>query len=279
MGVRVGGDVPFERLQAEFDAVLVAAGEMDAAAIARLGLPGTPQAIQVNRETFQTRWRGVFAGGGAIRKSRLAVRSVAEGRTAAASISQYLSGAAVTGIVEPFNHRLQAVAPTEVLRMASFVSADLRTAPTAGPVRGFTAEEARHEAERCLGCDCRKLADCRLRMYAEEYGAESGRFRGERRQIEIYRQQGGVIFEVGKCISCGICVQLTARAREPLGLTFIGRGFDVRIGVPFDRDISEGLQKVAEECVAACPTGALAFAERTLRSCSSFCAAPRCGAR
>jgi NADH dehydrogenase/NADH:ubiquinone oxidoreductase subunit G len=48
-------------------------------------------------------------------------------------------------------------------------------------------------------------------------------------------------------------------AREPLGLTFIGRGFDVQVAAPFNQSIEEGLLKVAEECVKHCPTGALAF--------------------
>ncbi|MGD2110864.1 MAG: hypothetical protein PVI86_15910, partial [Phycisphaerae bacterium] len=46
---------------------------------------------------------------------------------------------------------------------------------------------------------------------------------------------------------------------EPLGLTFVGRGFDVRVGVPFDRTVAEALTHTARECVDACPTGALAF--------------------
>jgi NADH dehydrogenase/NADH:ubiquinone oxidoreductase subunit G len=48
-------------------------------------------------------------------------------------------------------------------------------------------------------------------------------------------------------------------AAEPLGLTFIGRGFDVKVSVPFNGEIEAGLQKVAAECVKHCPTGALVF--------------------
>jgi NADH dehydrogenase/NADH:ubiquinone oxidoreductase subunit G len=98
-----------------------------------------------------------------------------------------------------------------------------------------------------------------LQHYAQVYGAEASRFRSERRPFEQQLQPGGVIFEPGKCILCGICVKLTELAREPLGLTFIGRGFDVRVATPFNRSIEEGLQKVAEECVKHCPTGALEF--------------------
>jgi NADH dehydrogenase/NADH:ubiquinone oxidoreductase subunit G len=57
-------------------------------------------------------------------------------------------------------------------------------------------------------------------------------------------------------------VKLTEIAAEPLGLTFIGRGFDVRLTGPFNRSIEEGLGAVAAECVRQCPTGALALADK-----------------
>jgi NADH dehydrogenase/NADH:ubiquinone oxidoreductase subunit G len=68
-----------------------------------------------------------------------------------------------------------------------------------------------------------------------------------------------VVYEPGKCIRCGLCVQITARGKERYGLTFIGRGFDVRIAVPFNESLTEGLQHTAHACVEACPTGALAW--------------------
>jgi len=44
-----------------------------------------------------------------------------------------------------------------------------------------------------------------------------------------------------------------------LGLTFVGRGFDVRVGVPFHETMEQALGPLAAKCVAACPTGALYF--------------------
>ena len=98
-----------------------------------------------------------------------------------------------------------------------------------------------------------------LQHWAQVYGADASRFRAERKQFEQHLQPGGIIFEPGKCILCGICVKLTEMAAEPLGLTFIGRGFDVKVGAPFNSEIEAGLQKVAAECVEQCPTGALVF--------------------
>ena len=53
-------------------------------------------------------------------------------------------------------------------------------------------------------------------------------------------------------------MQIAGESEEALGLTFIGRGFDVRVGVPFDRALEEALAEAAERCAAACPTRALA---------------------
>jgi len=71
------------------------------------------------------------------------------------------------------------------------------------------------------------------------------------------------VYEPGKCIACGLCVQVAERSKEALGLAFIGRGFNVRVGVPFDETIAAGLERAAADCVAACPTGALAFKDAT----------------
>ena len=63
---------------------------------------------------------------------------------------------------------------------------------------------------------------------------------------------------VGVFASCNqLCIEIAAEAKEPLGLAFIGRGFDVRVGVPFDRSMAEALGRVARQCVEACPTAAM----------------------
>ncbi|MFC1569903.1 hypothetical protein ACFL4L_06675, partial [bacterium] len=85
-------------------------------------------------------------------------------------------------------------------------------------------------------------------------------YKGEDRSlIEKTIQPGGVIYEPGKCVKCGLCVRITAKSKERLGLAFIGRGFQVKVAVPFDEPLSAGLELTAAACVEACPTGALSF--------------------
>ncbi len=49
----------------------------------------------------------------------------------------------------------------------------------------------------------------------------------------------------------------TEKNNELTGLTFIGRGFDVRIDIPFNAELNSALTITAEKCTKHCPTGAL----------------------
>lgn len=137
-----------------------------------------------------------------------------------------------------------------------------RTKPAAGSETGFTREEAQNEATRCMHCDCRKPASCKLRLYAEEYGAKRARFRtSSRRPFEHDLSHNEIVFEQGKCIACGICTRITERDGNTPGLCLSGRGMETRIGAPLNKSIAEGLADTdsAAACVEACPTGALAW--------------------
>jgi len=254
---RIGDKVSLEQLQKDFNAVFVAVG----ADAEPLGLQTGPNGIVADNRTYETNLPGVFAGGDAVRKRKLTVRAVADGKEAAVSIAQYLSGESVAGPVKPFNTRIGKIKDEEKETFAVCASRDSRvTVSQAG--EGLTDEQARREAARCLHCDCRKADDCKLRQYAQHYEARPNRFKSERRSFVQRVQHPEVIYEPGKCIDCGLCIQTAAKAGEALGLAFVGRGFDVRVEVPFDHSLAEGLQHAAAQCVANCPTGALAFATK-----------------
>jgi NADPH-dependent glutamate synthase beta subunit-like oxidoreductase/ferredoxin len=257
---RIDDAAKLEKLRKDFDAVFVAFGTLNAGQVEAMGLTTSKNGIEIDGKTYQTNLPGVFAGGDAVRKRRLTVRAVADGKEAAESISQYLSGEPVTGPASTFNTRIGKIREEEKERFAACAS-DAPRVTVSKKGEGFTDEQARQEAARCLHCDCRKADNCKLRQYAQDYDARATRYKSERRLFVQQAQHEKVIYESGKCIDCGLCVQITAKDAEELGLTFIGRGFNVRVAVPFDRSIADALKQSADKCVAACPTGALAFSE------------------
>ncbi len=258
----VGKDIAMTKMTAQFAAVILASGKITPDAEALFGVKRGEHGIMVDRHTLSTIDNpNIFAGGAAIGGGRLAVRAVAQGRTMAMSVMQLLTGQPVVGTPRPFNSTMGKLTHNEL-------SVYRRSMPEKSfdqtlPGHAWNQQDAQREAARCLHCDCRKPDHCRLRQYAQQYDARQRRYRPAARRTFEQLIQANVVLETGKCIACGICVQLTARHRERLGLTFIGRGLDLRVGVPFNETLEDGLQQTAQKCIAACPTGALAAADHT----------------
>jgi NADPH-dependent glutamate synthase beta subunit-like oxidoreductase/ferredoxin len=271
--------VPVEGSEFTLDcsAVIAAIGQSVERTLAeREGLAVTAWGIAAAEKTLATNLPGVFAGGDAVFGADLAVRSVAAGRMAAASIHQYLTGQPVTG--EPSMSAI-AMQPVDEAERAAIFRAIESAARVRSPeipmerrVASFDEVEqtlphadAAREARRCMSCGCRKAKCCTIRSLATEYHADVYRFAGQRRRFSQDNSHPEIIYEPGKCISCDACVRIAAAAGEELGLSMIGRGFDVTVAVPFGRPLSEGLRQAARRCAEACPTGALAL--RTARCC------------
>jgi NADPH-dependent glutamate synthase beta subunit-like oxidoreductase len=103
--------------------VIAAIGQSVERALAeREGLRVTAWGIEADSRTLATNLPGVFAGGDAVLGADLAVRAVAAGRIAAASIHQYLTGQAVTGEPAMMTSR----AARERSMMLSMASSSLR---------------------------------------------------------------------------------------------------------------------------------------------------------
>ena len=272
---RIGTSLLLEDLRKDFDAVFIAVGRLGDGENFE-GLDTKANSIVIDGKTYQTNLTGVFAGGDAVRRRKLTVRAVADGKEAAESIGQYLSGKVVTGPTKVFNTRIGKLSAEQAKKFVAGHSDGPRVNPSQEDA-GFTDREAVEESARCLHCDCRKPQSCKLRKYAKIYQARPGRYKASTVQSSSQNQKSGaksfiqllehsdIIFEPGKCIDCGLCVQIVARAGEKLGLTFVGRGFDVKVAVPFDRSLAEAVKDTdtAEKCVLACPTGALAFKRKT----------------
>jgi formate dehydrogenase major subunit len=269
----------------EFDVdcstVVAAIGQsVDRALAEREGLKVTAWGIGADERTMATNLPGVFAGGDAVLGADWAVRAVAAGRIAAVSIDQFLRGEAVVGEPVLTNVTMQPVDDEERAEMfraiekaarvpSPEIEMDRRLASFDEIEAGLPPADAAREARRCMTCGCRKADCCRIRSLAAEYGADPLRFSGARRRFERDVTHPDIVYEPGKCIVCDACVRIAAGAGEALGLSAIGRGFDVAVAAPFGQAMSGALRATALRCAAACPTGALAV--RGARSCDLSC--------
>lgn len=264
LGVELGQHVTIDGLRRGFDAILITCGELPRDGAPKYGLAATTTGLKADIDTGETDARDVFVAGSAIRPIKQVVKAISDGRNVAESIGHFLAGRKPRKPAKTFSSIMGRLDKGEIDRFMVGPSPIARLAPSGGLLHGFTRSEAKQEAGRCLHCDCRMAGFCKLQYYATTYAADAGRFKEQRRPFEQQLQHGEIIFEPGKCILCGICVKITEQEREPLGLTFIGRGFDVRIGAPLNATLEAGLRKTAHACVEGCPTGALAFADKPL---------------
>lgn len=243
----------FERLTKEYNVVVLATGIVGDVKnlISQSGAQAT-----VDKRSYQVGQSNVFAIGNVLRSGRLAVRSVAQGKEAAFSISQFLDNEAVIGEPRMFNSRFGKLSEIEIPEYLQGINEGKRVLPD--EKTGFTVSQAMEEASRCMNCDCAAIDDCRLREWSDYYNAQQNRFKQElRKPVKRIYKDHQIVFEPQKCIKCGICVKMTEKYGEALGLTFIGRGFDVEIGIPYNESLEDALRKTAEKVAAACPTGAL----------------------
>ncbi|HPO13365.1 MAG TPA: 2Fe-2S iron-sulfur cluster-binding protein [Candidatus Hydrogenedentes bacterium] len=222
LNCEVGVDLPLEKVEQESDALIVACA---------LHVSPSEKVFTAQEDT-------------------MLVRAVGHGKAAARRVDAFLRGLPQNAIPQPFNSQIGRLHAEE---KDSYAVERLNKIDS-------TPESLHDEAVRCLHCDCLKPISCKLRQYAEEYGLGPRLKRTMARTPVNPIQCGGeVLFEPGKCIKCGICIEITRNAGEELGVTFEGRGIDSRVCVPFGEALARGLGKSALECVRACPTGALSL--------------------
>ncbi len=122
------------------------------------GIESTPQGtVKIDPRTLQTTAPGIFAAGDIAFGPRLIISAVADGKKAAEEIDRYLRGAEWKPRpkyvqITVLDHHKMAESYDEYSRLAvPVVSLERRTGMTEVET-GYTEEEARSEASRCLQC-------------------------------------------------------------------------------------------------------------------------------
>ena len=220
------------------------------------------QTIAADENNFTTNIEGVFAVGDATNKGTgIAIEAIGEARRAATVIDNYFSTGEITAYQAPFVVTKENISPNE---FDTIPKADREAMPHVAPnIRrhtfdevnmGFTQEQAKAEASRCLECGCADYFNCKLVNYADIYKISP--YSGAKTISPTDSSHPNIIRNPEKCILCGLCVRV-CQAIDVGALDFDGRGFDTMVKPAFEQPLAETDCQGCGQCVALCPTGAL----------------------
>jgi len=224
--------------------------------------------IAADEDSGATNMDGVFAGGDAVTGPATAIKAIAAGGRAAKTIDAYFAGVSPAYDAEYFHTKGKKLADCDPDDFADFEKKP-KQHPEEIPLserrsfkeveKAFTQEQAAAEANRCLECGCGDAAECRLRVYAAQFGADQYAFAGERSKPKKKDDSHPVfVRDPNKCILCGRCVRICTEVQEAGIFGFRGRGYRT-VTEPYLPGMFEG-EKACENCrlcVSTCPTGAL----------------------
>jgi heterodisulfide reductase subunit A len=156
--------------------------------------------VSVDQETLETSIPGVFAGGDAVTGPSMIVQAIGQGHRAAFHIQRYLKGEPLQGVT--FNDRLPVMNKAAVLERERGVTRRDRAILPELPVserikgmieveQGFSEEEARAEAARCL--DCGVCSECHACVRVCPAGAIDFSQRDREMELEV----GSVVMATG----------------------------------------------------------------------------------
>ena len=221
--------------------------------------------IEASENNGETNLPGVFAVGDATNRGpSIAVRAIGEANDAAYAIDAYLAGRD-TKVKAPYYSERKVTAEDfadrEKLARAEMSCKDpaYRRGNFDAVINGFTDEQARNEAKRCLECGCHDFHDCSLVHHANLYPVNPDRFAGAKRQQTAEKKLVVIERNEGKCILCGLCVRTCEEVAKKGLLGLVGRGFTTVIKPEFRTEEAIAGCADCHLCVDACPTGALKF--------------------
>lgn len=202
VGNRADATISVDRLCADFDVVYLGVG-CQAVDLFDFGPAWDAGGmIAIDPVSLATSHPKVFAGGSLRRgdERRSPIASVADGRIAAISIDRLCQNASLTAN----RNKEGSYATSLYTNIAGVVPQSMTPMADSG---GYTKEEATHEADRCLQCECRECV--KACEYLAHYRAYPKRYVREMynnlKVVMGFRHANAMI---NSCSLCGLCGQI-----------------------------------------------------------------------
>ncbi len=219
--------------------------------------------IKADEATCLTNIEGVFAAGDATNDgASIAIDAIAQANDAARAINAYLLGMPMDFPKPYYSERkvtAEMLADREKLPRAvmSVKAPEYRKNNFEAVLNGFTEEQARGEAKRCLECGCHDFKECKLIKYANEKPISPERLAGAKHECFKEKRLAVIERDQGKCILCNLCVRTCKETAGEGILGLVGRGFKTVIKPEFEGSDRINACKDCRKCAEICPTGAL----------------------
>ena len=219
--------------------------------------------IEADIDTFKTNIEGVFAIGDATnRGASIAIEAIGEANRCALSIDAYLNGEDIETRVPYISRRDEELIDFQSkekcpAKKPQMLSAAERKNNFDEVCLGYTEEDAKAEASRCLECGCKEYYKCKLLSVAQRYDIHPERFKGEMPQKYTADSNEFIERNSAKCILCGLCVRSCKEVMNISAIGLLGRGFKTEVAPAFNLPLDQTKCTNCGLCVELCPTGAL----------------------
>lgn len=219
--------------------------------------------IEADIDTFKTNIEGVFAIGDATnRGASIAIEAIGEANRCALSIDAYLNGEDIETRVPYISRRDEELIDFQSkekcpARKPQVLPAAERKNNFDEVCLGYTEEDAKAEASRCLECGCKEYYKCKLLSVAQRYDIHPERFKGEMPQKYTADSNEFIERNSAKCILCGLCVRSCKEVMNISAIGLLGRGFKTEVAPAFNLPLNQTKCTNCGLCVELCPTGAL----------------------